>query len=52
MTTEKFTEELLYESHSMGIREDVMELASTLRKENSKLNFHTAVEEAFYKLTK
>jgi len=52
MTTEKFTEELLYESHSMGIREDVMELASTLRKENSKLNFHSAVEEAFYKLTK
>lgn len=52
MTSEKFTEELLYESHSMGIRDDVMNLASKLREEDRTLDFHGAVEKAFHKLTK
>ena len=52
MTAEKFTEEILYQSHSLGIRKEVMELASELREKDRTLNFNGAVEEAFNKLTK
>lgn len=52
MTAEKFTEELLYQSHSLGIRKEVMNLASELRQQNRTLDFNGAVEQAFTKLTK
>ena len=52
MTAEKFTEELLYESHSLGIKDDVMSLASELREKDRTLDFHGAVELAFRELTK
>ena len=52
MTTEKFTEELLYKSHSLGIKDEVWELSHKLREEDRTLDLHGAVELAFQELTK
>ena len=38
MTAEKFTEEILYKSHSLGIKEELWELSSKLREEDSTLD--------------
>jgi hypothetical protein len=51
MTTEQFTEELLYKSHSLGIKDDVFELSKQLREDNPTLDFYGSIEKAFYKLT-
>ena len=51
MTTERFTEEILYKSHSLGIKDDVFELSQKLREENPTLNFNGAIEKAFFTLT-
>lgn len=52
MTTERFTEEILHKSHSLGIKDDVFELSKKLREENPTLNFNGAIEKAYYTLTK
>lgn len=50
MTNEEFIEEILHESHSIGIKDDVMNLAKELRETNPKLNFHTSIELSYSKL--
>ena len=52
MTNSEFTEDLLYKSHSLGIKDDVFELSKQLREENPTLDFNGAIEKAFYTLTK
>jgi len=52
MTNEQFTEELLIKSHSLGIKDQVWELASKYKKEDRTLDLHGSVHKAFYKLTK
>jgi len=52
MTNEEFTEEVLFKSHSLGIKNQVFKLASKLKEENSKLDFHNSIQQAFYQLTK
>jgi hypothetical protein len=52
MTNEEFTEEVLFKSHSLGIRREVYELASQLKKKNNTLDFNASIQEAFYLLTK
>ena len=51
MTESKFTEELLYESHSLGIFHEVSDLSKQLREEDRTLNFHSSIEKAFHIIT-
>ena len=52
MTQSKFTEGILYESHSLGIADEVMALSKQLREGNRTLDFHGSIEQAFNQLTK
>jgi|TARA_B100000925_G_scaffold281317_1_gene252970 hypothetical protein len=51
MTAEKFTEEILYKSHSLGIKDELWELSSKLREEDRTLDLHGSIEQAYRKLT-
>jgi hypothetical protein len=51
-TTSKFTEGLLYESHSLGIFHEVFDLSKKLRDDDRTLSFDGSIEKAFYQLTK
>jgi hypothetical protein len=51
MTTSKFTESLLYESHSLGIFHDVLDFSKKLREEDRTLDFDGSIEKAFNKLS-
>jgi len=50
MTNEEHIEEILHESYSIGIRDNVMDFAKELRETNPKLNLHTSIELAYSKL--
>jgi len=52
MTNEEHTEELLIKSHSLGIKDEVWELASKLKKEDRTLDLHGSIYKAFEQLTK
>jgi len=52
MTNEKITEEILYKSHSLGIRTEVWELAQKFREDDSSLDTHNSIHKAFHELTK
>ena len=52
MTNEEFTEELLIKSHSLGIKDQVWELASKLKEEDRTLDLHGSIHRAFEQLTK
>ena len=52
MTNEEFTEELLIKSHSLGIKDQVWELASKFKEEDRTLDTHGSIYKAFYTLTK
>jgi len=52
MTNEQFTEEILIKSHSLGIKDQVWELASKYKEEDRTLDFHGSIHKAFYELTK
>jgi|TARA_B110000902_G_scaffold240011_1_gene289142 hypothetical protein len=51
MTKSKFTESLLYESHSLGIFHDVLDFSKKLREEDRTLDFDGSIEKAFNKLS-
>ena len=50
-TSEKYTEELLYKSHSLGIRDAVLGLSKELREQDRTLDFNGAVEKAYREIT-
>lgn len=50
MTTSKFTEEILYKSHSLGIRDEVFDLSRQLREQDRTLDFDGSIEKAFNRL--
>ena len=50
-TSEKYTEELLYKSHSLGIRDEVLGLSRELREQDRTLDFHGAIEQAYKEIT-
>lgn len=52
MTNEEFSEELLYKSHSLGIKDELWDIVAQLRKENPQYTLHEAIERAYYQLTK
>ena len=52
MTNEQFTEELLIKSHSLGIKDQVWELASKLKEEDRTLDLHGSIYQAYHQLTK
>lgn len=52
MTNEEFTEEILYKSHSLGIKDELWELSFKLRKEDRTLDLHGSIQMAFEQLTK
>jgi len=47
MTDEKFVEELLYESHSLGIYEEVISKAQEIRMDNPRMNRGDLFQQAF-----
>ena len=51
-TCSKYTEEILYKSHSLGIAEDVFSLSKELRENDKTLDFDCAIEKAYSHLTK
>lgn len=52
MTNSELTEEILFKSHSLGIKEDVYSLSRELREINPKLDFNASIELAYSRLTK
>jgi hypothetical protein len=52
MTQSKFTEGLLYESHSLGIFNEVLLVSKQLREDDRTLDFDGSIEKAFNQLTK
>lgn len=52
MTNEEFTEELLIKSHSLGIKDQVWELASKFKQEDRTLDLHGSIHKAFEQLTR
>lgn len=52
MTNSELVEELLFKSHSLGIKEDVYSLSRELRETNPHLDFNDSVQLAYYQLTK
>ena len=51
MTQSKFTEGILYESHSLGIADEVLSLSKQLREDDGSLDFHGSIEKAFRTLS-
>lgn len=52
MTNEQITEEILIKSHSLGIRDEVWELAKELKEQDRTLDMHGSIQQAFEQLTK
>jgi hypothetical protein len=52
MTNEKYTEEVLIKSHSLGIKDEVWELAKELKEQDRTLDMHGSIQQAFEQLTK
>lgn len=52
MTNEKMTEELLIKSHSLGITDQVWELARKLQENDRTLDMHGSIHHAYEQLTK
>ena len=47
MTNEEFTQELLIDAESLGIRKEVLELSHKIRQENEFMDINTSIERAF-----
>jgi hypothetical protein len=50
-TSEEYSEELLYKSHSLGIKDELWKVVTQLRKDDPFLTIHEAIEKAYYTLT-
>ena len=51
MTSSDIVEEVLYDSHSLGIKDEVMEYAKKILSTDSKISRDDAYIKAFNKLT-
>jgi hypothetical protein len=47
MTNEEFTQELLIEAESLGIRKEVLELSNKIKQENKFMDINASIERAF-----
>ena len=47
MTNEEFTQELLMEAESLGIRKEVLELSNKIKQENEFMDINASIERAF-----
>tara|TARA_A200000159_G_scaffold62673_1_gene57984 strand:+ start:368 stop:526 length:159 start_codon:yes stop_codon:yes gene_type:complete len=52
MTNEQYTEEVLIKSHSLGIKDEVWQLAKELQVKDTTLDMHGSIQQAFQELTK
>lgn len=52
MTNSELTEEILFKSHSIGIKEDVFLTAKEMRETNPRLDFNDSIQLAYRHLTK
>lgn len=50
-TNEEHSEEILYKSHSLGIKEELWEVVEQLREDDPHLTIHEAIHKAYYTLT-
>jgi hypothetical protein len=50
-TNSEYSEELLHKSHSLGIKDELWETVSQIRKDDPFLTIHEAIEKAYYTLT-
>jgi len=50
-TNEEYSEELLYKSHSLGIKDELWKVVAQLRKDDPHLSIHQAIHEAYFKIT-
>jgi hypothetical protein len=51
-TSEEYSEELLYKSHSLGIKDELWKVVEQLRKDDPFLTIHEAIEKAYYSIIK
>jgi tRNA G26 N,N-dimethylase Trm1 len=50
MTNEEFTQELLIEAESLGIRKEVLELSNKIKQENEFMDINSSIERAFQRI--
>jgi len=50
-TSEEYSEEILYKSHSLGIKDELWQVVNQLREDDPYLTIHEAIEKAYYKIT-
>ena len=50
-TSEEYSEEILYKSHSLGIKDELWQVVNQLREDDPYLTIHEAIEKAYYTLT-
>jgi len=50
-TNEEHSEEILYKSHSLGIKDELWSTVSKLREEDPFLTIHEAIQKAYHTLT-
>ena len=50
-TNEEHSEEILYKSHSLGIKDELWEKVSEIRKDDPHLTIHEAIQKAYYTIT-
>tara|TARA_B100000683_G_scaffold265712_1_gene297031 strand:+ start:2044 stop:2208 length:165 start_codon:yes stop_codon:yes gene_type:complete len=50
-TNEEYSEELLYKSHSLGIKDELWRVVHTLRKDDPQLTIHEAIQKAYFTIT-
>ena len=50
-TNEEHSEELLYKSHSLGIKDELWKKVAEIKEEDPFLTIHEAIQKAYYTLT-
>ena len=50
-TNEEYSEELLYKSHSLGIKDELWRVVHTLRKDDPPLTIHQAIQKTYFTIT-
>lgn len=50
-TNEEHSEELLYKSHSLGIKDELWDKVAELREADPTLTTHEAIQKAYYIIT-
>jgi len=50
-TNEEYSEELLYKSHSLGIKDELWKVVHKLREDDPHLTIHEAIQKAYFLIT-